>query len=146
MLDTTDLITVGSIVAAFSAVVIFFRIDRELKLKQAGISSWIPWADRLVISSSIGCLLLAILPLLLFGRNHLARAVATSACSGSIILVTGYVPAILAHYRLIFGRTRTGLPIENPEPAERVIVLGSSAVAAAAALVLLIVNLQNPSR
>jgi hypothetical protein len=128
VLDASDLITVASIVAAFSGGVLFFRIGRELG-GGTGPVTWIPWADRLVIASSTACLLLAILPLLVFGKNSsLARNVSTSVCVGSVLLLGGYIPAILAHYRLLFGSKRSG-PRENPEPAERFWVLGTVIIA-----------------
>ena len=53
-------------------------------------------------------------------------------CSASTVLVSGYIPSILAHYGLAFGKERSK-PAINPEPAERVwvyvTILLSTAVA-----------------
>jgi hypothetical protein len=134
MLDAVDLITVASIIAAFTAVVLFFRIERELKLRERGMVPWVPWADWLVVASSAACLLGAILPLLIFGKNNgVVRAVSASVCSGSIMLISGYVPAILAHYRLLFGQHRKG-HIQNPEPAERIVVIAVVVIAVVVSL------------
>jgi hypothetical protein len=82
---------------------------------------WIPWADRLLVGATLVSLLVVLLPLVMFRGSALAMSVAVAACSASIVLVAGYVLAILAHYRLLWGRSRSGSR-DNPEPAERVLV------------------------
>jgi hypothetical protein len=51
------------------------------------------------------------------------------------VLVAGYIPAIMAHYRIVFvrdrlfwGRLRQG-PRDNPEPSERILAVGVAALA-----------------
>jgi hypothetical protein len=44
-----------------------------------------------------------------------------AASAASIIMIVGYVFAILAHYRLILGKNGQGSR-NNPEPAEAVIL------------------------
>jgi hypothetical protein len=47
---------------------------------------------------------------------------ASAGCALALVLTAGDVPTILAHYRIMFGKSRAG-PRRNPEPAERSIVL-----------------------
>lgn len=140
MPETGDLTTVASIIAAFGVATLFFRIQRELEMGKAGERVWIPWADWLIVIATLCSLLLVLLPLLIFERNNLlAKAVSTSACVASVILLAGYVLAILAHYRLLFGCGRSG-PRDNPEPAEMILFIVSLLVAGALSLYILIVN------
>jgi hypothetical protein len=64
---------------------------------------------------------------------------ATIASGYSVILVAGYVFAILAHYRLILSEGRTG-PRDNPEPSERLIIKISIIVGSIVALVIYLIN------
>ena len=53
-----------------------------------------------------------------------------ASCVAALILLAGYVPSILSHYRIEIGRRRTG-PREKGEPAERWIVFLSLLLASA---------------
>jgi len=129
-----SLLTVGSVIAGFGVAMLFFRIQRELHMHRKGERIWIPWADWLLTSATVLALLVILLPILLLGPETLvARSLATAAGSASVIMVSGYVFAILAHYRLIFGRKRKGSR-ENPEPAEAGVVVTSIILAVAAAI------------
>lgn len=142
MPESSDLITIASIVAAFGVAMLFFRIRRELEMGSAGERVWIPWADWLIVIATLCSLLLVLLPMLIFGYNNIfVKAVSTSGCAGCVVLIAGYVLAILAHYRLIFGRARIG-PRDNPEPTERVLFFLSIMTASSLALLLLIINLK----
>jgi len=125
------LATVASIIAGFGAAMMAFRIEREAAGQEAGQSSWIPWADALLISAILGSLLLVILPILILREpKGFLAALPRAACASSCVLVSGYILSILAHYRLLFGRQRRG-ERENPEPAERQLVIGTAALSAA---------------
>lgn len=80
---------------------------------------WIPWADRLVVAATMAALTLNVFPSISgFVSEGMATALGMAAGSSAVVLLAGYVLAILAHYRLIFTGNRTGYR-ENPEPAER---------------------------
>jgi hypothetical protein len=130
MPNEETLATVASIIAGFGAAMLAFRIEREVQGQEEGEATWIPWADALLIGAIFASLLLVILPIVSFqmARGFAAR-LPRAACSASCILVSGYILSILAHYRLLFGRKRRG-ERENPEPAERWLVIGTILVAA----------------
>lgn len=118
MADASSLATIASIISAFGGAMLFFRIQRELAMQGAGEPIWIPWADRLLIAATLISLLLVVVPMLVLPDptppwRFLPPAAATTAC----ILVAGYIPSILAHYRIIFpgGRTGPRPPVELPE-------------------------------
>jgi hypothetical protein len=111
---------VASTVVGFGSVILMFRIQRELQMRDKNETSWIAYSDWLVIVAMImaGSLGLA-LPLSI--RWFQLTKFPAAACSSSVILLIGYVFAILAHYRLILGRGRRGRR-KNPEPAEKVLI------------------------
>jgi uncharacterized membrane protein len=122
MPDPTILATVASLISVFGAVMLFFRIERELKITQQNEDIWIPWADWLLIAATLTSLILVILPMVTVGpESKLVMKVSIAACSASTALVAGYILSILAHYRLLFGKSRLGAR-ENPEPAEKLLV------------------------
>ena len=131
--DAATLATIASIISGFGVTALIFRIQRELEMACRGEQTWITWADRLLIGAVLISLLLVVLPVVLFPGSLCALRLATSTCSASTILVSGYIPSILAHYGLAFGKERSK-PAVNPEPAERkwvyVTILSSTAVAA----------------
>jgi hypothetical protein len=138
MPDPGTLSTVASITSGFGVAMLFFRIQRELQMGREGEIVWIPVADWLLVCATLVSLLLVILPLVALSPaagvlNRLPQA----ACAASSILVAGYILSILAHYRLLFGRKRTG-PRYNPEPAERVLVFTTAALAAAVFAIILL--------
>jgi hypothetical protein len=119
MTDSGSLATVASVIAAFCVAVLVFRIGRELEMQKQGEINWIPLADWLLIMATLLSLFVVIVPILLISSMQstwtvLPRAGAAAACA----MLGGYIFAILAHYRLIFGTRRVG-PRQNPEPAER---------------------------
>jgi hypothetical protein len=107
---------------------LFFRIQREAEMEERPEPNWIPVADLLLLGATFTAIVLVLLPILLFGSEFLGRRVPTAGCTAALVALGGYAPALLAHYRLIFGSGRVG-PRDNPEPAERVIVVGASALA-----------------
>ena len=124
MPEPGTLATVASIISGFGVVMLFFRIQRELQIheKDELIGIRIPKADWLLIGATLISLLFVILPIISFSpQSMLVIKISTAACSSSSILVAGYILSILAHYRLLFGHGRVG-PRENPEPAEKVLV------------------------
>ncbi len=129
--DAGTVTGVASIIAGFGAAMLFFRVQREIAMAEAGEINWIPWADRLLIGSTTISLLLVVLPVLLVEPTTFAyAALPPAACACAAILLAGYPFALLAHYRFILGGGRTG-PRDNPEPAERYIVITTILVAVA---------------
>ena len=131
--DTGTLASVASMIAAFGVAMLFFRIQRELQMQKAGELNWIPWADWLLLGSSLSALLLVILPLVASQPLSWAhRFLPGPACAAAVVLLAAYPVAILAHYQFIFAFGRTH-PRINPEPSEKVVVLGALLVAAGTA-------------
>jgi hypothetical protein len=121
--NRSDLTTVASLIATLGSAMLFFRIDRELRMvEELSEIQWIPWADWLLLAATLVSLLAVLFPLVSTGEPSLTRArIATASCTGCIVLVAGYIFAILAHYRLILGFGRSG-PRHNPEPGEQILV------------------------
>jgi len=123
MADVGVLATVASIIAAFGSTMLVFRIQRELYLHDQKEVQSVPWADRLLICATLVSLGLVLLPLIACtNRPGLLTELPRAACSAAVLMLAGYIFALLAHYRLLFGGGRTG-PRANPEPAEKWIVI-----------------------
>ncbi len=121
-----DYLTIASLFAGFGMAILVIRIQREPANETPKGQAGLAWADLLLLGAAMLSLWLAILPLLLFGAA--AAKLAGAACAAVAILLGGYLPAILDHYRIFLGEGRTGRR-ERGEPVERVIVLATSALA-----------------
>ncbi len=129
--DPGALIGAAALIVGFGITVIMFRIQRELWVQEQHPEwpNWLAWSDYLVVASVMLTLAFAIVPLLSFPvLTPCRRALASAACVAATILLAGYVPAILAHYRIEIGRSRTGVRLKG-EPKERLVVFVSIAVA-----------------
>lgn len=125
MADPGIVATIASIIAGFGVAMLFFRIDRELRMRERGEPVWIARADWLLIVATLCSLVIVLLPLLLFADSGtLGQRLPTAGCSAALVLLAGYIIGILSHYRLLFGSTRSG-PRTNPEPSERRVVIGT---------------------
>ena len=132
MANVGALATIASVIAGFGAAMLVFRIQPAQDQLH-----WIPWADRLLVAATLISLLLVLLPLTAGGnRLGICAQLPAAACAAAVTLMAGYVLALLAHYRLILGRGRSGVR-SNPEPAERWLVF----IAIAAAFVLFLITL-----
>lgn len=119
-----DLISTASIIVGFGITVIMFRVQRELyvleELKRSPL--WLAWADYLVIASVALAIVGVILPLLILGGGGpKGLTVSAAVCAAAVVLLGGYIPAVLAHYRIELGARRTGWR-EKGEPVERLAV------------------------
>jgi len=52
-LSAGDLIAVAAIIFGFGVAALTFRIQRETEMPDKGLPSWLPWADRLIITSIV---------------------------------------------------------------------------------------------
>jgi hypothetical protein len=105
------LVTTGAVIVGFGVAAFALRIQRELQQSDAGYVSWIPWADRLLIGVVTVALLLILFPIALAGgdsRLWAAGRLPAAACSGSVVALAGYIPALLAHYRFSLKRVPLG--------------------------------------
>ena len=132
-MDLSALLAIAGIISAVGVTVLFFRIQRELQMKERNERTWIPWADRLAFGATF--LSMLVLAVTLIDRDSSSRFSAWLAplLVASVVLVIGYAPAILAHYRLL-GGPDVG-PRDNPEPVEKWIVWGTLVLATIAAYV-----------
>lgn len=115
------LISTAMAIVGLSFTILIFRVKREIDMSEKGETTWIAFSDWLVVIALLIAGLFVLIPTLASdaaGRGRLLL----SALVFSVVMVLGWVPAIMAHYRLIFGRRRTG-PRDNPEPAEVAIVI-----------------------
>ena len=131
--DAGMLSTVASIISALGGAMLVFRIQREIEMRKAGEITWIPQCDLLLISATEIALLFVLLPSLVISHSSRWMVLPAAACVTATILMAGYVPAILAHYRLILSGGRSGSRT-NPEPSERWIVRLTVTLAICAAL------------
>ena len=126
-------LTVACILSGFGIAVLMFRIQRELHMQERHPDSpnWLAWADYLVIGSIALSLLLVVLPLVaLPSPGKQALAFAAASCAAATILLAGYPPAILDHYRIEIGANRKG-DRNKGEPIEKVLVLLTAFIAVA---------------
>jgi hypothetical protein len=121
----SELIAIASMIFGFGIVVIMFRVQRELSMRERPNNRffhWTPWADWLILASVplVGCL--TIVSLLAFPGVRTGEALAAAACGSAVVLQIGYIPAIFAHYRMFFGKQRfmANAPRKRGEPAEKV--------------------------
>jgi uncharacterized membrane protein len=129
LLNQGDLIAVAAIILGFGLTAIMFRVQREIYVREVQKDkNWLAWSDYLIFGSVLLVLFLTVVPVLAFSH---AGQLAPAACAAALILQAGYIPAILAHYRIEIGKDRDakGLDRERGEPAERLIVYVSSVVA-----------------
>src|SRR5689334_14674945 len=104
-----DFIAVSAIVVGFGVTAIMFRVQRELYvLETLKIEFlWLAWADYLILVSIMLAVLGATLPLLIVpAPSEKLIALAAASCIAALILQAGYVPSILAHYRIELGARR----------------------------------------
>ena len=124
---------VSAIVVGFGVTAIMFRVQRELFVyEQLKIKTlWLSWADYLILGSVVLAVFGATVPLLVApGPPQGLLALAASSCVAAVILQAGYVPSILAHYRIELGARREGHRAKG-EPVERRFVIGTTLLAAA---------------
>jgi hypothetical protein len=137
MADTQTLGTVASIITTGGVTMLFFRVQREQEMKRRGEPNWIPVADWLLLGAAVTAIVLVLMPLLLSDSEFFGRRVPTAGCAAALVALVGYVPALLAHYRLAFGTAGRTHARGNPEAPEGEIVVGTTAVA----VVLFVVSL-----
>jgi hypothetical protein len=84
-----------------------FRIQRELWVQENYPSwpNWLAWSDYLILASVV--LFFAVMPLVAISPMGSTEAFASAACVAALMQV-GYIPAILAHYRIEIDTRRTG--------------------------------------
>ena len=121
MHDGNILAGVAGGVAAIGVTILIFRIQRELRMHEKGEITWVAFCDWLVIVATIVSLLFVILPVVV-GDPATQGPLPAAAAALGVILMIGWIPSVLAHYRLILGKNRTG-PRTNPEPAEGLLVI-----------------------
>lgn len=112
MVDSGSVLTAASIIAGFGVTVLMFRLQRELQisdknwesLERERMPTWIPPADYLVISAVLISLLFGVLPLLVTEVDpKQSPRLSVASCAAATVLLAGYIPSILAHYRFIYG-------------------------------------------
>lgn len=125
-----DLIAVAALIVGFAVTVIMFRVQRELWVQERHPKwpNWLSWSDYLIVASVVLAIVALVVLLAIPGITQYRRAIAASSCVAAIILQAGYIPGILAHYRIEIGRHRTG-DRQKGEPAEKAIVCVSGFVA-----------------
>jgi hypothetical protein len=98
--DIRELWTAGGILLGFQLTAFHFRLSRELKFRDEGDITWLPWADLFsLISMLIMVLCIFLLPILGIGLH-----IAANAFGVSLILFVGYPFALAGHYELFTKR------------------------------------------
>ena len=121
MIDSNTLSGVAVGVTAIGVAIIIFRIQRELRMSEKKETTWVAFCDWLAIVATILSLLFVILPVVV-GDPATQGSLPSAAAAMGVVFLIGWILAVLAHYRLIFGKNRTG-PRTNPEPAEGILVV-----------------------
>jgi hypothetical protein len=123
-----EIISASAIIAGFGVTAIMFRVQRELYVREVlNIKIlWLAWADYLILASVALAVFGATVPMLAVpNAPRPLVSVAASSCVAALFLLAGYVPSILAHYRIQLGAEREG-PRDMGEPVERRFVIGSA--------------------
>ena len=177
MIDDATLAAIGAGIMGFGIVAFVFRVQRELdgrernrtrlamrkasavppgdaeqgKAEQGKDESanWLPWADSLLIGGVTAAILLVLFPIALAGSvsSLWGEQLPAAACSGSVIALAGYIPALVAHYTYDFRDSPMWLrkpPMWlqklarakacSPVLPERIIVIASVVLGVAAAV------------
>jgi hypothetical protein len=139
------LATIASLVTAAGVTMLFFRIARELAVRERApdawivrqvpgteppvwkaqgetkqLVSWLAFADWLVIGATLLAIVAVLLPLLIVTDSDLVgKRIPAAGCAASLVALAGYIPSLLAHYRIVIGARRTS-ERENPEPGEAI--------------------------
>lgn len=101
-LDIRELWTAGGILLGFQLTSFHFRLTRELKFRDEGDTTWLPWADMLsLMSMLIMVLCIFLLPILGFGDQFAANAFGVA-----LILFAGYPFALAGHYELFTSKDK----------------------------------------
>lgn len=122
--DGGTLATIASVISAFGSTALLFRVQRENDMRSKQERVWLPVADWLLMIATLASLLFVLVPV----AAGLPLVIPATASVISSICVAGYIPSILAHYRIVFGGARSG-PRSNPEPLELAFVLATVAIA-----------------
>lgn len=113
-LSADALIAVESIIAGFGVTALMFRLQRELSISDENwrrratdpsiprVRTWLPYADYLLIAAVLLALILGVRPLLVAFDESTLR-LARAATAAATVLLAGYVPTILGHYRFLHG-------------------------------------------
>ena len=144
MADRGTLAAIGAVIVGFGIAAFVFRVQRELQMAQEDQPRWIPWADRLLIGVVTVTLLLVLFPIALAGSfsSLWGGRLPAAACSASTVALTGYIPALLTHYRFGPKPSRKWIWFGAPsghfrsagEPAEKAVVVVSTVLGVAAAV------------
>ena len=103
-LEIKELWTAGGILLGFQLTSFHFRLSRELKFRDEGDVTWLPWADLFsLISMLIMVLCIFLLPILGIGLTF-----AVNAFGVSLILFAGYPFALAGHYELFTSKDKKG--------------------------------------
>ena len=125
-------LAVASILSGFGVTVLMFRIQRELDVreKHPDWPNWLAWADYLVLGAVLLSLLFVVLPIVAMSEpGGRTLDVAAAGCAAAAILLAAYPFAILDHYRIVIGATRTG-DSGKGEPIEKFLVVAAYILAA----------------
>ena len=130
-------LTVASLLSGFGITVFMFRIQRELQVRSVHPRwpNWLAWADYLVLANIVISLVLVVIPLVAVPEpGPVQYSIAAGGCAAAAILQLGYPFAILDHYRIEIGTSRTekGEPLterHKGEPIEKAIVIGAGIIA-----------------
>jgi hypothetical protein len=95
-------------------------------MKRRGERNSIAVADWLLLGATFTAIVLVLLPILHFDSELLGRRVPTAGCTAALVGLVGYVHALFAHYRLMFGSAGRPGARDNPEPPEGEIVIGTT--------------------
>lgn len=94
--DIRELWTAGGILLGFQLTAFHFRLARELKFRDEGDITWLPWADLFSLIS----MLIMVLCIFLFPILGIGLDIAVNAFGVSLILFAGYPFALAGHYEL----------------------------------------------
>jgi hypothetical protein len=129
----SNLVTIAGVMLGIGIAIMLFRLSRELAMRERRERNWLAYSELLVVGACILSAIVLLLPVFGAQSRQVTVLLPRSAILAGVVMLIGYIPGILAHYRFIGGKRRPPLR-ENPEPIERSIVLGATVIAVLAFL------------
>lgn len=101
----SDIWVPAGIVFAFQIQMVRWRIDRELRMEAESERVWFPLCDWLnLLSMMVTAAFVFVLPMLGWPTTDGALVLARTGFGLSVVLLIGYLLALIGHYRLFFPR------------------------------------------
>ena len=129
---SSNIVTVAGVMLDIAIAILLVRLAREVTMRERTEQNWLAFSDWLAVFAALLTFTVMVLVLLEPQPGKFLRFQRPMVVAATILIV-GYGPAILAHYRFLGGAKASG-PRRNPEPLEAIVVPLCAVVAATVGL------------